>query len=259
MVENLNSQKSLLAFFQTKTKTSSESESKVKPKEKSFEKIPGFQLVENFITEAEESFVWKEIYKRPWNTQFKRRIQYYGLKHHDDEREKLICLGELPEFSTFIVERIMEQKFLPVEPGQLCINEYRPGEGLIPHIDKTQDYGDEVIGISLGSDIIMDLISPKGEKIPIFLPRRSLYVLQGESRYIWKHGIPGRKTDKLEDGKILFRRTRASLTYRIVTKNNQIQIPKLFLLQNLEKSSDLNSGSGSNPGSENIKKDANSL
>jgi len=141
-------------------------------------------------------------------------------------REKLICLGELPEFSAFIVEGIMEQKLLPVEPGQLAINGYRPGEGLIPHIDKSQDYGDEVIGISLGSDIIMDLVGPKGEKIPILLPRRSLYILQGEARYVWKYGIPGRKTDKLKDGKILIQNTRAFLTYRIdITKDGQIHIP----------------------------------
>ncbi len=89
-----------------------------------------------------------------------------------------------------------------------------------------------MIGISLGSDIIMDLIGPKGEKIPIFLPRRSLYILQGEARYIWKHGIPGRKTDKLKDGKLLIRNTRASLTYRIVISNDgQIHIPPKKILE----------------------------
>lgn len=213
MVDKVNNQKSLFSFFKSSSKDKPASSSSVQNKT-CLDSIPGLTLITNFISEAEETYIWREIYNSPWNLSCKRRIQYYGYRHHEIDREKLACVAPLPEFSTFVVKRIMEQKLLSEEPGQLCVNEYRVGEGLTPHIDKTLDYGPEVIGISLGSDIIIEFYGPNKEKIDILLPRRSLYLMEGDSRYKWRHGITGKKIDRLKDGKILVRSTRVSLTYR---------------------------------------------
>ena len=47
------------------------------------------------------------------------------------------------------------------------------------------------------------------------IPQRSLYVMQDEARYKWKHAIPPRKKDKI-DGNIQHRERRLSITYRKV-------------------------------------------
>ena len=214
MVDKVNNQKSLFSFFKSKSTDKPASTSTTTQIKTTPENLPGFTLITNFISEAEETYIWREIYNSPWNTSCKRRIQYYGFKHEDIDRSKLICVAPLPTFSTFVVKRIMEQGLMPEEPGQLCVNEYRVGEGLTPHIDKTLDYGEEVIGISLGSDTIFEFLGPKNEKVNILLPRRSLYLMEGEVRYKWRHGIAAKKTDKLKDGRILVRSTRVSLTYR---------------------------------------------
>ena len=38
----------------------------------------------------------------------------------------------------------------------------------------------------------MEFRHPGGRKVPVFLQRRSLLVMTGESRYLWAHGYVGR-------------------------------------------------------------------
>jgi alkylated DNA repair dioxygenase AlkB len=52
-------------------------------------------------------------------------------------------------------------------------------------------------------------------KLRLLLDPGSLYVMQGEARYQWKHSIPSRKTDVYGQGRIQ-RHRRVSLTFRIV-------------------------------------------
>ena len=71
-------------------------------------------------------------------------------------------------------------------------------------------------------DITMDFFSEKineiNEKKSILIPRRSIYILKDDARYKWKHGIPGRKYDMIDNMKIA-RNTRVSITFRNVIKN----------------------------------------
>lgn len=62
----------------------------------------------------------------------------------------------------------------------------------------------------------MDFTPPKGKKFSLLLPRRSVFRMEGDVRYDWKHGIPYRVRDKLEDGRISIRSKRISLTFRII-------------------------------------------
>ncbi len=58
----------------------------------------------------------------------------------------------------------------------------------------------------------------ESEVIDIEVPQRSLYVMQDEVRYKWKHAIPPRKKDVI-DGIIQHRDRRWSITYRKVKMN----------------------------------------
>jgi alkylated DNA repair dioxygenase AlkB len=42
--------------------------------------------------------------------------------------------GPLPKFTDFLVDRIMENRWMPNKPNHLLVNEYNPGQGIMPHI-----------------------------------------------------------------------------------------------------------------------------
>ncbi|MFN5589620.1 MAG: alpha-ketoglutarate-dependent dioxygenase AlkB [Holosporales bacterium] len=55
--------------------------------------------------------------------------------------------------------------------------------------------------------------SQTAQKASLFLPSRSLLLLQGDARYHWQHGIAKRKNDVV-DGIKIQRGRRVSLTFR---------------------------------------------
>jgi hypothetical protein len=104
---------------------------------------------------------------------------------------------------------------------QVTLNLYRPGDGITPHIDLLQRFGDGIILLSLGSGIAMELANKAGDIThELWLPSRSLLVLEGEARYEWTHGIQRRIVDRVEneDGnggsEDIERGTRVSITIR---------------------------------------------
>ena len=105
---------------------------------------------------------------------------------------------------------------MPQVPNQLIVNEYQPGQGISPHVDREDQFGETVISLSLGSQITMDFIKKDTrEKVSLLLDPRSLVVLSGEARHEWMHGIPGRLSDEVE-GERITRTRRVSLTFRTV-------------------------------------------
>ncbi|OBS64061.1 hypothetical protein A6R68_07400 [Neotoma lepida] len=79
------------------------------------------------------------------------------------------------------------------------VDKDKPLPGGIPaHIDTHSAFEDEIISLSLGSEIVMDFKHPEGITIQVMLPRRSLLVMTGESRYLWTHGITPRKFDTVQ-------------------------------------------------------------
>lgn len=71
--------------------------------------------------------------------------------------------------------------------GNIITDKYAPGAGIPAHVDTHSAFGPELISLSLGSPIIMDFRHPQEDiHIPIYLPPRSLLVLTGEARYVWR-------------------------------------------------------------------------
>ena len=107
---------------------------------------------------------------------------------------------------------------------QVILNLYPPGSGISPHIDLSNRYADGILGVSLIGGAVMHFIrsaSRKGQRYDAYLPARSVYVLTGEVRWEWEHGIDGRMEDVVlvEDElgdrqKTVLRETRVSVTFR---------------------------------------------
>ena len=96
---------------------------------------------------------------------------------------------------------------------QLIINKYLPGQGIAPHIDKPSQFGPYIACVTLGSGVEIQFSKTGEETIPIYVEPNSLYIMSGDARYTWKHGIASRKSDLVSDQKIA-RGTRISLTFR---------------------------------------------
>lgn len=110
---------------------------------------------------------------------------------------------------------------------QVILNLYPPGQGISPHVDLPARYDDGILGVSLLGGCVMEFErvrehgdavasdvernSTRGEnqsstsnydhegtdRVAVYMPKGTVYVISGEARWEWKHGIPGRKEDKV--------------------------------------------------------------
>ncbi|XP_075402660.1 tRNA (carboxymethyluridine(34)-5-O)-methyltransferase ALKBH8 isoform X1 [Tenrec ecaudatus] len=166
---------------------------------------PGLMVVEDIISSEDEKMLlesinWTESTDNQ-NVQKSlrhRRVKHFGYAFHYDtnsvDKSKPLP-GGLPEICNGILEKWLKEGYIKQKPDQLTINQYEPGHGIPAHIDTHSAFEDEIISLSLGAEVVMDFKHPDGVTVPVMLPRRSLLVMTGESRYLWTHGITPRKFD----------------------------------------------------------------
>ncbi len=179
----------------------------------------GGDYIANFITPAEETDLLAAVDAAPWQSDLQRRVQHYGYRYDYTERTVKTgdWLGALPPWAKKVVVRLMQKNIFNAPPGQLIVNEYEPGQGIAPHVDR-DCFGPVVASLSLGGDCMMRIIphdKGKNGAFDIVLQRRSLAIFQGKSRDVWRHGIAPRKND-MQNGCKIPRWRRVSLTFRTV-------------------------------------------
>jgi alkylated DNA repair dioxygenase AlkB len=181
--------------------------------------IRGLNVVQNFISDQEQSFLVDAIDNELWLSDIKRRVQHYGYKYDYKKRtlDYSMYLGDLPRWSHLICNRLIDNGHLKRYPEQIIVNEYLPGQGIADHIDCEPCFEETIISLSLLSPCIMELkeANNKKNKFDILLEPKSLIVISDDSRYKWTHGIPAREKD-LWNGRLVFRKRRISLTFRNV-------------------------------------------
>nr|CAG4719380.1 unnamed protein product [Naegleria fowleri] len=208
-------------------------------------KIPGLIVIENFLTEEEEEKIIKQVDQHDWVQELQRRVQHYGFRFDYDIRsidfngkvdpipdyvqniiprmKGLLTTKQQEKDPTFVNDEYLSSfDFETYQADQLTINEYLPGQGIRPHIDVHGPFNDGLFLISLLSSTVMYFSKCVNdeviEKKYVDLPRRSLAVLVGEARYLWRHAIMCRELDRV-NGKIRKRQRRVSLTIRSVRKS----------------------------------------
>uniref|UniRef100_A0A8D1DGP4 tRNA (carboxymethyluridine(34)-5-O)-methyltransferase ALKBH8 n=1 Tax=Sus scrofa TaxID=9823 RepID=A0A8D1DGP4_PIG len=134
---------------------------------------PGLMVIEEIISSDDEKMLLESV---NWtedtdNQNFQKSLKHRRVKHFGYE---------------FHYENNNVDKDKPL-PG-----------GIPAHIDTHSAFEDEIISLSLGSEIVMDFKHPDGITVPVMLPCRSLLVMTGESRYLWTHGITPRKFDTVQ-------------------------------------------------------------
>jgi alkylated DNA repair protein alkB family protein 6 len=158
----------------------------------------------------------------------------------------LARFGELGVF-----DNCSEDTNKQTSPNHVLVNEYLPGQGIMPHEDGPA-YWPVVATVSLGASLVLDLYEKKdggSETKPrwrVFQEPGSLLVTRGNAYDSMLHGIAGVEVDEdmgpetvanwsllgdkesLEVGKSV-RGTRVSLTYRVVRKVSKVSMSILGL------------------------------
>jgi alkylated DNA repair dioxygenase AlkB len=159
----------------------------------------GFQYYPDFLREAEENGIIKEISKIQLHTftfqgyEAKRRVASFGYDWSFTTR-KLSKGMDVPELFTPLIEKVATQ--LSLTPGkfaEVLVTEY-PIESVINWHRDAPPF-DLIAGISLMSDCTFrfrphDKTKQRRSSIISFpVERRSLYVIHGPSRTDWEHSI----------------------------------------------------------------------
>jgi alkylated DNA repair dioxygenase AlkB len=174
--------------------------------------VPGFILRRDYLDRAEEESLLAAIEKGEWDTEWRRRVQRYGMSYGKGTQR--IIAGEFPAWLVPLAERVGVDAGMGKFPENCVINEYLPGQGIAPHKDYAA-FGDRVACVSLGSDVVLDFLSAdRKERVSVDVPARSLWVISGEARWKWLHGIAPRLTDVV-GGVKRARGRRVSVTFRV--------------------------------------------
>lgn len=147
--------------------------------------------MKDFVTEEEESILlscikWDEC--DSGNLKY-RKVKHYGYEFRYDinnvDKNAPLSSG-IPEECENILNRFRQnnKQFKNFKPDQLTINEYKPGQGIPPHVDTHSAFEDPLLSLSLGASVNMEFRDNDDNHISLLLPRRSLLIMSGEPRYI---------------------------------------------------------------------------
>ncbi|UPR03948.1 putative alpha-ketoglutarate-dependent dioxygenase [Chloropicon primus] len=189
--------------------------------------IDGLYLLKDFVSEEEERGLLSGLDESgEWKCLARRRVKHFGFEFDYSIRgvhpnKEIVAF---PPCIEPITDRIAGVKEITNERfDQLTVNEYPMGVGLSPHVDTHSAFAGDILSLSLGSSAVMEF--RKGEDHRrLFVPRRSLLAMTGESRLAWQHYIPHRKTDKV-GAKVVKRTMRTSITFRTVRKQGGCSCP----------------------------------
>lgn len=163
--------------------------------------INGLFVFENVLSESEEAALthflddpspfpaWKE-------SQSGRRKQDYGPRRNFKKKKvkpaemPMMPAAFKPVFSAIACE-VEKCTGAPFHVAEVSALEYTEGNlsNFDPHVDDTWLWGDRIAGLNLDSESAMTFVNPEGECCDVFFPRRSFFLMSGDCRYKWMHGI----------------------------------------------------------------------
>jgi alkylated DNA repair protein alkB family protein 8 len=190
-------------------------------------RVPGLILDHDFISPEQEAEIVAALDLQEWTKLTNRRVQHYGYEFRYGANSFDEPHRPMPEWAGDILERL-RQRF-DVEFDQLTVNDYAPGDSIPPHTDSHSPFEETLACVSLLSPIAINYrldtdllegpskteagVQRAGAEVNLYIPPRSLLVMQGEARYVWKHSIQQRRFEVL-DAFTVYRRRRLSLTFR---------------------------------------------
>jgi len=181
--------------------------------------IKGLAVVPEFVSAADESQLLTRIDEGEWITELKRRVQHFGYRYlYSAKRVAPLPAAPLPFWSRQILSKLRARRIVSQSFDQLIVNEYYPGQGVAPHVDSPLCFDNEIVSLSLSSSCVM-VFSRKSDsaRFELLLRPRDLLVMRNDARYLWRHEIAPRRSDRWE-GRVIGRTRRLSLTFRKVLR-----------------------------------------
>lgn len=185
--------------------------------------IDGLCYYENVIDdELEEKILdflndknnnWFKVRK---NNAKSRMVLHYGYEYNYKTRKVKTKADPMPKIIVDLLSKVGQYGIDHTCFNQCIINRYLCGQGIGKHIDHLS-YGPIICCFSVGSNGQL-VFSKGGEKdVKFIVKKKSLYIMEKDARYKWKHEMPKDKTyyDK-NDKKLHKVGTRYSITFRQV-------------------------------------------
>lgn len=162
--------------------------------------VPGLFAQNDIITPETEIEIIQWLDKQTWSDALSRRTQHYGYEYQYNTttlQKSKEFQGPLEAIRQFLIDNKIMNRV-----DQCIVNEYYKAQGIGKHIDGKRGnnpniFGPIIISISLGEDTNI-IYSRNNLKEEVYVPRRSLLVMSGDSRYEWTHEIPRRATIKTD-------------------------------------------------------------
>ncbi|KAH8249076.1 hypothetical protein KR032_005671, partial [Drosophila birchii] len=210
---------------------------------------PTVMYIPNFITSEEEQRILSHIERTPkprWTQLLNRRLVNYGGVPHPNG----MIAEEIPEWLQNYVDKVNNLGVFesPQNANHVLVNEYLPGQGILPHTDGPLFYP-IISTISCGSHTVLEFAKRETEEDQQTAPREVLFKLLLEPRSLlilkdtlysdYLHSIAENNEDVLCDrisnydlcentykiGDHLVRRSpRISLTIRNVPKTSKMKL-----------------------------------
>lgn len=184
----------------------------------------GLFYEEDFLSQDESINLVKLVDQQAWSHELGRRTQQYGFTYNYSTGRVIHKNSAtlIPDFLQAIAIRLREAHLMSSTPNQVIVNEYIVNEfevqGIAPHIDRIDDFGPEIVTLSLVEEWCMRFKKEGHDAIEVPLAVGSVAVMTGPSRFEWDHSIPARKYDRIQ-GLRRQRHRRVSLTFRLVLPN----------------------------------------
>lgn len=180
------------------------------------------QIVDDFVDEGIERDLIDLVMTDPRLNEMKHRsVLHWGHAFDYSTNSAFVPTATIPDRLEAIVDRLIEKGHIRERPDQITANVYAPGQGIPSHIDTHSAFEDPVVSLSLLADVVMEFkdAANSARVAPVLLPRRSLCLIQGDSRYRWKHGIVNRQYDVCpRTNRLLPRQQRVSITFRKIRR-----------------------------------------
>ena len=166
-------------------------------------------LLKDWCTQREETYLLGRVYASPkWTNVSARRLQSFG----GQVREKGTLAEKMPDWLASEIGKVQHTvgELMPTRINHVLVNEYLPGNGILPHQDGGC-YHPCVLILSLGCDAVMRFAPHKDfrddssyKEFGIFLPCRSLLLFHGTTYTEYLHGIEAVDVDVIDGSVVNF-------------------------------------------------------